>query len=110
MNAATKAWFRQNVGYVAIPRLRRVRIAREMGVRELARCAGVSKTTVVRAEDGFDVQSRVAVVFAEALDADLLELMSPRSLTDEGVEELRRIFASGKVASPLERDGCLRTA
>lgn len=96
MDPATKSWFRQRVGYVAIPRLRRVRLTRGIGVRELARRADVSKTTVVRAESGFDTQSRVAVVFAEALGADLLELMAPRSLSDEDVEELRRIFAGGK--------------
>jgi transcriptional regulator with XRE-family HTH domain len=96
MDPTTKSWFRQRVGYVAIPRLRRARLAREMGVRELARRAGVSKTTVVRAEDGFDVQSRVAVAFAEALGADILELMAPRSLSDQDVEELRRVFAGGE--------------
>jgi transcriptional regulator with XRE-family HTH domain len=97
MNAATKSWFRERVGYVPIPRLRRARLAREVGVRELARRAGVSKTTIVRAEDGFDVQSRVAVAFAEALEADILELMAPRTLSDQDVEELRRVFAGGEV-------------
>jgi transcriptional regulator with XRE-family HTH domain len=91
-----KTWFRQRVGRVHIPRIKKVRLSRGVGLRELARRAGVSTNTVRRTEAGYAAQSRVAVAFAEALGVDILDLMAPYSLSDSEVEELRRVFAGGK--------------
>jgi transcriptional regulator with XRE-family HTH domain len=93
MTTSEKTWVRQKVGYMPLPRLRKVRLSRNIGVRELARKASISKTTVVRIEQGYMAYGRMAVQLADALEADILELMAPQGLSDEEVEELRRVLA-----------------
>ncbi len=95
MHATERNWVTQKVGYVPLPRLHKVRLSRGCGLRQLAREAGVSVNTVRRVEAGFSAQSRVAIAFAEALDADLLELLAPETLSDDEVAELRRVLAGG---------------
>jgi transcriptional regulator with XRE-family HTH domain len=98
MSTAEKEWVSQKVGQVALPRLRKVRLSKGVGVRELARRAGISKTIVVMLErgHGHTTYGRIAVAIADALDVDILELMAPKGLSDEEVEELRRVLAGGK--------------
>jgi transcriptional regulator with XRE-family HTH domain len=90
---AIESWLREKIGYVPLPRLKRARLSKGVGLRELARRANLAIGTISRIERGYAAQSRVAVRLAETLDVNILALMAPAKLSDEDIEEFARVLA-----------------
>jgi transcriptional regulator with XRE-family HTH domain len=63
-------------GVLTLPRLRQVRDRRLLTIRALAERAQVSKTTVVRIEQGCTVRPETVLKLAAALDVEPADLMA----------------------------------